>query len=231
MFELSNQKITTMSSREIAELTGKEHKNVLADIRKMLVEIQSAEKSAEYLDGKGRPQPVILLNKEESLCLVAGYSATLRMAIIKRWNELENSSQFRIPQTLPEALQLAADLAKQNEEVTKQLAIAAPKVEFAEAIASTNRGVLLGQFAKVIGLGPVTIFKILRELRILISEGKSFNLPYQNYIDSGYFTVTQRPFVAGDETRISNTTVITGKGEIWLRKKLLDNGYLRVVAK
>ncbi|WP_327790191.1 hypothetical protein [Vibrio anguillarum] len=50
-------------------------------------------------------------------------------------------------------------------------------------------------------------------------------------MDSGYFTVTQRPFVAGDETRISNTTVITGKGEIWLRKKLLDKGYLRVVAK
>ncbi|MGD7309351.1 Rha family transcriptional regulator, partial [Ralstonia pseudosolanacearum] len=44
----------TMSSREIAELTGKEHKNVLADIRKMLSEIQSAEKSADYKDSKGR---------------------------------------------------------------------------------------------------------------------------------------------------------------------------------
>ncbi|QXV72953.1 DNA-binding protein [Edwardsiella phage PVN06] len=41
---------TTMSSVEIAELTGKEHRNVLADIRKMLVEIQSAEKSADYKD-------------------------------------------------------------------------------------------------------------------------------------------------------------------------------------
>ncbi len=41
----------TMSSVEIAELTGKEHKNVLADIRKMLVEIQSAEKPADYKDG------------------------------------------------------------------------------------------------------------------------------------------------------------------------------------
>lgn len=40
----------TMSSVEIAELTGKEHKNVLADIRKMLVEIQSAEKPADYKD-------------------------------------------------------------------------------------------------------------------------------------------------------------------------------------
>ena len=75
----------TMSSVEIAELTGKEHKNVLADIRKMLVEIQSAEKPADYKDGRGRTQPCLLLTKEETLCLVAGYSAALRMAIIKRW--------------------------------------------------------------------------------------------------------------------------------------------------
>ena len=53
------EKQKTMTSREIAELTGKEHKNVLADIRKMLVEIQSAEKPADYKDGRGRTQPCL----------------------------------------------------------------------------------------------------------------------------------------------------------------------------
>ncbi|QXC58681.1 phage antirepressor KilAC domain-containing protein [Vibrio mimicus] len=230
MFAVMTQQEVTMSSREIAELTGKEHKNVLADIRKMLVEIQSAEKSAEYIDGKGRPQPVILLNKEESLCLVAGYSAALRMAIIKRWQELENANQFRIPQSLPEALQLAADLAKQNEQVSRQLAIAAPKAEFADHIALAKRGVLLGQFAKSIGLGPVTLFRIMRELKILIPQGQSYNIPYQEFIDRGYFTIKQGTFETGEETRISNTPLITGKGEIWLQKKLLDAGYLKAVA-
>ncbi|AOT26637.1 phage antirepressor KilAC domain-containing protein [Vibrio anguillarum] len=231
MFELSTQKIT-MSSREIAELTQSRHDNVKRSMERMLSNcVISFTPMEEPTIGGGKPTTVYHVNKRDSYIVVAQLSPEFTAALVDRWQELESANQFRIPQTLPEALQLAADLAKQNEEVTKQLAIAAPKVEFAEAIASTKRGVLLGQFAKVIGLGPVTIFKILRELRILISEGKSFNLPYQNYIDSGYFTVTQRPFVAGDETRISNTTVITGKGEIWLRKKLLDKGYLRVVAK
>ncbi|HDI3311121.1 TPA: phage antirepressor KilAC domain-containing protein [Vibrio cholerae] len=230
MFAVMTQQEVTMSSREIAELTGKEHKNVLADIRKMLVEIQSAEKSAEYIDGKGRPQPVILLNKEESLCLVAGYSAALRMAIIKRWQELENANQFRIPQSLPEALQLAADLAKQNEQVSRQLAIAAPKAEFADHVSLAKKGVLLGQFAKTIGIGPNTIFRVLREMGVLMHSGSNHNMPYQDFIDRGYFTIKQGTFEFNSEIKISHTPLITGKGEIWLRKKLLDAGYLKAVA-
>lgn len=71
--DLSSNQVITMSSREIAELTGKRHDHVLTDIRNMLVEIQSPEKSGEYKDGRGRNQPMLLLDKEETLCLVAGY--------------------------------------------------------------------------------------------------------------------------------------------------------------
>ena len=99
-----NNNDQTMSSVEIAELTGKRHDNVLTDIRKMLVEIQSPEKAGDYKDGRGRTQPCLLLTKDESLCLVAGYSATLRMAIIKRWQELEAKQTPQIPQTYAAAL-------------------------------------------------------------------------------------------------------------------------------
>lgn len=84
-----SHEMTTMSSREIAELTGKRHDNVLADIRKMLAEIQSPEKLGDYQDGRGRTQHLLLLDKEETICLVSGYSAALRMRIIRRWSELE----------------------------------------------------------------------------------------------------------------------------------------------
>lgn len=81
----------TMSSREIATLTGKEHKNVLADIRKMLEDIgkTSAEFSADLPDAYGRMQTAFKLPKRETLILISGYSTELRAKIIDRWQQLE----------------------------------------------------------------------------------------------------------------------------------------------
>lgn len=84
----------TMSSKEIAELTGKRHDHVLVDIRKMLSEIGSPEKSGQYKDSTNRTLPMILLDKNEALCLVSGYNVKMRMAIIKRWQELESKNEI-----------------------------------------------------------------------------------------------------------------------------------------
>lgn len=85
----------TMSTRDIAELTGKEHKNVMADTRAMLEQLglTSAEFSANLPDAYGRPQPVFNLPKRETLILVSGYSLPLRTKIINRWQELETKAQ------------------------------------------------------------------------------------------------------------------------------------------
>ena len=85
----------TMSSLEIAELTGKEHKNILADIRKLLneLEIGSADFSAQYKDSSGKENLLFNLPKRECLILVSGYSVQLRAKIIDRWQELEQVTQ------------------------------------------------------------------------------------------------------------------------------------------
>ena len=77
----------TMSSREIAELTGKDHKNVMADIRNMLNDLggTSADFSANLPDSYGRMQPCFNLPKRETLILVSGYSVALRAKIVDRW--------------------------------------------------------------------------------------------------------------------------------------------------
>ncbi|WP_091939674.1 Rha family transcriptional regulator [Propionivibrio dicarboxylicus] len=75
-----------MSSREVAELTGKEHRHVLFDIRTMLdqLDIDSAEFSAQYKDSTGRKLPCFNLPKDLTLTLVTEYDVVRRHAINKR---------------------------------------------------------------------------------------------------------------------------------------------------
>ena len=91
----------TMSSLEIAELTGKRHDHVMADIRKMLgdLELQYPDFSGHYKDGRGRTQDCFNLPKRESLILVSGYSAVLRARIIDRWQELEQGLAVPVNQS------------------------------------------------------------------------------------------------------------------------------------
>lgn len=82
----------TMSSLEIAELTGKSHGHVMRDIRNMLTELNNSTQSnfgSSYRDSTGRTLPCYDLPKRECLILVSGYSVTLRARIVDRWQELE----------------------------------------------------------------------------------------------------------------------------------------------
>ncbi len=137
---------------------------------------------------------------------------------------------IKVPQSFAEALRLAADQAEQIEHQKLVIAIQAPKAEFADRIASADKGVLIGSFAKAVGLGPRTIFQILHDLRVLMKGGNRHNLPYQEYIERGYFEVAERPYDVNDETRLAFTPLITGKGQQWLTQRLIAAGYLTAVA-
>jgi len=87
----------TMSSREIANVTGKRHDNVKRDIVAMLKDLKVDVLSFEdiYLDGRNREQLQYLLDREHTDCLLTGYSAQMRMKVIRRWRELEGQTEAR----------------------------------------------------------------------------------------------------------------------------------------
>lgn len=93
LIEICDLDKKTMSSREIAELTGKRHDHVLRDIRNMFSNLGTAPSSglSEYVDSTGRTLPMYVLDKEHTLCLITRYSDVLRMRIIRRWQELEGN--------------------------------------------------------------------------------------------------------------------------------------------
>jgi phage regulator Rha-like protein len=81
----------TMTSLEIAELTGKRHRDVLRDIRKMFedLEISGAQFCAVYTNQQLMEQPMFKLPEREVYILMSGYNIKLRTAIIDRWMQLE----------------------------------------------------------------------------------------------------------------------------------------------
>ena len=107
----------TMSSLEIAELTGKEHKHVLRDIRKMLeeLEIDTAQLWTVYKADNKQTYECFKLPKNLTIALVSGYNIKLRLAIIDRWQELENQSKPSMPTTYIAALEalVASEKAKE----------------------------------------------------------------------------------------------------------------------
>lgn len=92
-----------------------------------------------------------------------------------------------------------------------------PKVEFHDAVAGAVNCQTIQEVAKVLGTGQNRLFKYLRNELILMNS----NLPYQQYIDAGYFRVTERKYKdeAGDN-HIYTKTLVTGKGLQFIQRRL-----------
>ena len=86
----SLQNTPTMSSREIATLCDKRHDNVMADIRKMLdeLDIYAPDFSGTFITEQGNQYECFNLPKRECLILVSGYNVKIRTKIIDRWQQL-----------------------------------------------------------------------------------------------------------------------------------------------
>ena len=160
----------TMSSREIAELTGKDHKNVLADIRKMLTELGHtlADFSANLFDSYGRSQKGFNLPKRETYILMAGYSTPLRAKIIDRWQELEATTRHQDPiQVLNDPVAMRgllltytekvlaleatnAELTEEVQEQAEQIADGAPKIETFNRFMDTSRTIGVRELSNIL---------------------------------------------------------------------------------
>ncbi|GAB0889817.1 hypothetical protein DZ08F97_15030 [Escherichia coli] len=180
----------------------------------------------------------ISMTYKQALRVAARESKAVRRSLIDKLEELQQASTASpvIPQTLPEALRLAAELAEQKQlleqkahQLNQQLVAAAPKVDFADRV-SGAKGILIGNFAKVVGLKQNALFAWLRENGILIASGGRKNVPFQQYINAGYFSVKEVVLDDEDGYQIRLTPQLTGKGQQWLTRKLLDAGLLKPVA-
>ncbi|EZD22174.1 antirepressor [Escherichia coli O111:NM str. K6723] len=200
-------------------------------IEKVVDELEGETYTKSVGRKNGANIDIITMTFKQALRVAARESKAVRRSLIDKLEELQQASTASpaIPQTLPEALRLAAELAEQKMQLEQQLVAAAPKVDFADRVSVAN-GILIGNFAKVVGLKQNALFSWLRQNGILMAFGARKNVPRQQYINAGYFTVKE--VVLDDENgyQIRLTPQLTGKGQQWLTRKLLDAGLLKPVA-
>lgn len=204
-----------MTSLEIAGLCEKRHDHVCRDIKVMLeqLNIKSPQIWGDYRDDLGRAYPCFHLPKDLCLTLVSGYSVVLRKRIIDRWLELESGQQVSVPQTLPEALRLAADLAEQKERLTQELVAAAPKVEFVDRYCTASGSMSFRQVAKLLKAKETEFRLFLIENDIMYRLGGALT-PRHQHIDAGRFEVKTGTSVSSNHA--FSQARFTAKGVQWI---------------
>lgn len=205
----------TMSSREIAELCEKRHDHVLRDIEKMLSDINdpklgAVEFQSKYQDGKGEWRKEYRLPKDLTVTLITGYRADLRYRVVKRLEELDAekaSGGFQIPQSLPEALRLAAEQAEKIEAMKGDVAAH-------ERLVKADGSLSITEAAKNLAMRPKDLFDWLSHNGWIYKRAGSANwLGYQPKCNQGLLehkstTVTK----ADGSEKITEQVRVTAKG-------------------
>ena len=104
-------------------------------------------------------------------------------------------------------------IRKQNELLEEQK----PMVEFANTVTKSCDNILMRDMAKLlcdqkINIGEKRLYKLLRTNSVLMDN----NIPYQSYIDRGYFYIKENTFNTPYGQKLNKTTLVTPKGQIWI---------------
>lgn len=216
----------SMSSREIAELTGKSHDNVLRDARALVAAgVLKTEETPYRHSQNGQIYPEFILDQRDSLVLVSGYNAVLRAKIIDRWQELESRvvGRLEIPTTFVEALRLAADQAEQNHQLQQLIQQQAPKVEALQRLARTQGDVCITTAAQILDVRPTKLFAWLNQNRwIHRRTAHSSWVAYQPRLTAGWLKhkLVKVGGGEGHEIKVVEQVMVTRLGIVALAEKL-----------
>jgi len=215
-----------MSSREIADLTGSTHDNVLKTVRLLIRKgVVSTNETPYKHPQNGQAYPEFLLDYRDSMVVVSGYSVELRARIIDRWQALEEleAARHRIPTTFAEALQVAADQAKKNLQLQQVIQEQAPKVAALQRLAKTPGSVSLTDAAKHLGMGPLKLITWLHAHRWIYRRSPSANWSaYQPRITGGLLEhkMVRVNRNETEELKIVEQVMVTRRGLVVLAEKV-----------
>jgi phage regulator Rha-like protein len=186
LFDGGDQTQQTMSSVLIAEITGKTHAHVMRDIKKLQEQVGRetifglSQYEQKMPTGGTKIVPMYELNKEQTHLLVTGYSAPLRLKVIRRLEELESKNAPK-ELTRLEILTMAIESERRAIEAESKVAI----------LMHVNKNYTITEIAKEIGLSSAKkLNDILCEKKIQFKQNGTY-VPYSQYSTQGYFDIKQ----------------------------------------
>lgn len=212
---ISASKAQTMTSKQIAVVVEKRHDNVKRTIENLAnqgvisyPQIEDGQKAAN-----GVVEKLYLVSERDSYIIVAQLCPEYTANLVDYWMATKNQAPT-IPQTLPEALRLAADLAEQKAKVEQRLAIAAPKAEALDRIADTTGVFGIREAAKALKVKQSELVTLLIDRKWAYRDERQVLQGYSNRIDQGYIKhVMSAPILLGDGTeRVFSQLKITSAG-------------------
>jgi Rha family phage regulatory protein len=234
-----------LDSREVAEMVRKEHKNILRDIRGYYEELGQLNfeptdffTESQYTDKSNRQKPCYLVTKKgcefiaHKLTGVKGTEFTAKY--INRFHEMEDTIKTQLPQGNDLIALAVIEAQKMIAERDKQIERMKPKEIFADAVSASETSILVGDLAKLISqngykIGQKRLFEWLRTNNFLIKCGSSRNMPQQRFVEQGLFEVKESNIQNPDgSVRITRTTKVTGKGQIYFVNKFLQKSEVAV---
>lgn len=146
----------------------------------------------------------------------------------KRWvtsevlPSIRQTGSYNLPQTYTQALEELLIKARENEKLLADNQMMKPKADFYDAVAGSKTAIEMAAVAKVLdvkGVGRNKLFEILREEKVLQQD----NIPYQKFIDMGWFRTIEQKYNQNDEIHIRIKTLVYQKGIDGIRK-ILERG-------
>lgn len=204
----------TMSSRDIASLINSRHSNVCTTIDRLIKNgVIGGYAALQYTHPQnGQTYHYYEVNKRDSYVIVAQLCPEFTARLVDRWQELEAEEAGTVPQTLPEALRLAADMVEQNAQLEQKVRQDAAKVAFVEHYVEAGGTKGLRETAKILNMPEKNMIEALVRDKVLFRQSGNL-LPHASRQREGLFTVKTGTSEFG---HTFNQTRVTPRGVQWI---------------
>lgn len=200
-----------------------EHKSLMRKIREEIETLESMGLTGQqnfapssYINSQNKEQPCFSLNRDGIIQICMSESALVRYKIVEYINNLEEElNSFKLPKTYKEALIALVESVEENERLALTIKEQKPMVEFSETVLKSKDNINMETMAKIISdegvkIGRNRLFEFLRDEGIL----KTDNIPYQPYMERGWFKVTEKTKNTAYGDKLYTVTLVTPKGQV-----------------